>query len=192
METMLDQVAYQTQEDPVGLRRRLLKNHPRHLATIDLAVSKSGYGERKLAPDRAFGVAIHKSFGSVVMHIAEVSIESEQIRVHHVTSAIHCNMAVNPQSVEAQIQGSVLMGLGTMLKGSEITFTNGGVDQSNFHDYIVPRMPLMPTIDVHIVPSLDPPTGVGEPGLPPIAPAVANAVLSLTGKPVLSLPFNVS
>lgn len=191
METMLDQVARQTQQDPVDLRRKLLKNHSRHLATIDLAVSKSGYGERKLAQGRAFGVAIHQSFGSVVMHIAEVSIDNEKIRVHHVTSAIHCNTAVNPKSVEAQIQGSVLMGLGTTLQGAEITFTEGVVDQSNFHDYIVPRMSDMPTIDVHIVPSQDPPTGVGEPGLPPIAPAVANAVFLLTGKPLRSLPFSL-
>jgi len=192
METMLDQIALQTQQDPVNLRRKLLKNHPRHLATIDLAVSKSGYGKRTLAQGRAFGVAMHQSFGSVVMHVAEVSVENEKIHVHHVTSAIHCNTAVNPKSVEAQIQGSVIMGLGTTLHGAEITFTNGVVDQSNFHDYIVPRMSDMPTVEVHIVPSQDPPTGVGEPGLPPIAPAVANAVFSLTGKPLRSLPFSLA
>jgi len=197
METMIDQIARETKQDPVALRRELLKDRPRHMATIDLAVRKSGYGKRKLPEGRAHGVAIHKSFNSVVMHIAEVSIDEissddKQIVVHHVTSAIHCNTAVNPLSVEAQIQGSVLMGIGTTMKGSEITLTNGVVDQSNFHDYILPRMPDMPTIDVHIVPSQDPPSGVGEPGLPPIAPAIANAVLSLTGKPLLSLPFSLS
>jgi len=192
METMIDQIARQTEQDPVALRRKLLKDHPRHLATIDLAVNKSGYGKRSLPKGRAWGTAIHKSFNSVVMHIAEVSIENDQIQVHHVTSVIHCNTAVNPLSVEAQVEGSVLMGIGTTLKGAEITLTNGVVDQSNFHDYILPRMPNMPKIDVHIVPSQEPPTGVGEPALPPIAPAIANAVLSLTGKPLLSLPFDLS
>ena len=192
METMIDRIAKQIGKDSVAYRRELLKDHPRHLATMDLAVEKSGYGARSLPEGQAWGVAIHESFGSVVMHIAEVSIERDQPVIHHVTSAVHCNTAVNPMSVETQIQGAVLMGIGTLLQGSDITITKGKVNQSNFHDYILARMPVMPSVDVHIVPSQEPPTGVGEPGLPPIAPAIANAVFSLTGKPVQSLPLKLS
>ena len=111
--------------------------------------------------------------------------------MHRVTSAIHCNLAVNPRSVEAQVQGAALMGIGTTLDGAEITLSDGQVRQSNFHDYLVPRMPDMPPMDVHIVPSGDPPTGVGEPGLPPMAPALANAIYALTGEPVQSLPIRL-
>ncbi len=192
METMIDQIALQTEQDPVDLRRKLLKEHPRHLAAIDLAVKKSGYGVRQLPSGQAWGVAMHYCFDSVAMHVVEVSLNDNEIIVHHVTSIIHCNTVVNPRLVEAQIQGSVLMGIGTTMAGAEITFTDGVVDQSNFHDYLIPRMPRMPSIDVHIVESQDPPTGVGEPGLPPIAPAIANAVLTLTGKSLRSLPFKLT
>ncbi|MCY3830520.1 MAG: molybdopterin-dependent oxidoreductase, partial [Rhodospirillaceae bacterium] len=104
---------------------------------------------------------------------------------------IHCNLAVNPRSVEAQIEGAVLMAIGTTLDGSEITLRDGVVEQSNFDSYAMPRMPDMPPVDVHIVPSGDPPTGVGEPGLPPLAPAMANAIFAITGKPVESLPIRL-
>ena len=191
METLIDRIARETGQDPVGLRRTLLAGHPRHLAALDLAVAKSGYGVRALPPGRAWGVAVHESFNSVVAHVVELSIEGGRPRVHQVTSAIHCNLAVNPRSVEAQVQGAALMGIGTMLDGAEITLSDGQVRQSNFHDYLVPRMPDMPPMDVHIVPSGDPPTGVGEPGLPPMAPAVANAIYALTGEPVQSLPLRL-
>ena len=125
-------------------------------------------------------------------HVVDLSIEENKPKIHKVTSAIHCNLAVNPRSVEAQIQGAALMAIGTTLQGSEITLVNGQVQQSNFHDYTVARMPDMPPIDVHIVPSGDPPTGVGEPGLPPMAPAIANAIFALTGEPVRSLPIKLS
>ena len=191
METLIDRIARETGQDPVGLRRTLLAGHPRHLAALDLAVAKSGYGVRALPPGRAWGVAVHESFNSVVAHVVELSIEGGRPKVHQVTSAIHCNLAVNPRSVEAQVQGAALMGIGTMLDGAEITLSEGQVRQSNFHDYLVPRMPDMPPMDVHIVPSGDPPTGVGEPGLPPMAPAVANAIYALTGEPVQSLPLRL-
>ncbi len=189
METLIDEVARAGGRDPVELRRALLAEHPRHLATLDLAVEKSGYGTKTLPAGHAFGVAIHESFGSVVAHVADVSIEGDRPRVHHITSAIHCNLAVNPRSVIAQVEGSVLMAIGTTLEGSEITLREGRVEQSNFNDYIVARMPDMPSIDVHIVPSNDPPTGVGEPGLPPAAPAITNAIFALTGTPVRELPI---
>ena len=121
--------------------------------------------------------------------VVEVSIEGGRPKVHRVTSAIHCNTAVNPRSVEAQVQGASLMGIGMTIDGAEITLVDGEVQQSNFDTYKVARITDMPPIDVHIVPSTDAPTGVGEPGLPPIAPAIANAVFALTGKPVRSLPI---
>ena len=191
METLIDRIAREGNQDPVALRRKLLARHPRHLAALDLAVEKSGYGVKALPPGRAWGVAVHESFNSVVAHVVDLSIEGGRPKLHRVTSAIHCNLAVNPRSVEAQVQGAALMAIGMTLDGAEITLRDGEVRQSNFHDYIVPRMPDMPPIDVHIVPSGDPPTGVGEPGLPPMAPAIANAILVLTGEPVQSLPIRL-
>ncbi|MYF85337.1 MAG: xanthine dehydrogenase family protein molybdopterin-binding subunit, partial [Rhodospirillaceae bacterium] len=191
METLIDRVASEAGRDPAALRRDLLKKHPRHLAALDLAVQKSGYGNRKLPAGRAWGIAVHESFRSVVAHVVELSIEDDAPKLHRVTSAIHCNLAVNPRSVEAQIEGSVLMAIGTTLDGSEITLRDGVVEQSNFDSYTMPRMPDMPPVDVHIVPSNDPPTGVGEPGVPPLAPAMANAIFALTGKPVEALPIRL-
>ena len=191
METLIDRIAREGNQDPVALRRKLLAKHPRHLAALDLAVEKSGYGVKALPAGRTWGVAVHESFNSVVAHVVDLSIEGGRPKLHRVTSAIHCNLAVNPRSVEAQVQGAALMAIGMTLDGAEITLRDGEVRQSNFHDYIVPRMPDMPPIDVHIVPSGDPPTGVGEPGLPPMAPAIANAILALTGEPVQSLPIRL-
>ena len=191
METLIDRIAREAGRDPVALRRDLLKKHPRHLAALDLAVRKSGYGTKSLPAGRAWGTAVHESFRSVVAHVVELSIEDEAPKLHRVTSAIHCNLAVNPRSVEAQIEGAVLMAIGTPIDGSEITLRDGVVEQSNFDRYAMPRMPDMPPVDVHIVPSGDPPTGVGEPGLPPLAPAMANAIFAITGKPVEALPIRL-
>jgi isoquinoline 1-oxidoreductase beta subunit len=112
--------------------------------------------------------------------------------VHKVTAAVHCNLPVNPMSIEAQVQGAALMGLGTTLPGARITLKDGVVEQQNFGDYTVARMNDMPQVDVFIVPSQDPPTGMGEPGLPPLAPALANAVFKLTGKRLRKLPFDLA
>lgn len=191
METLIDEIARAGDRDPVALRRTLLAKHPRHLAALDLVVEKSGYGTKSLPEGHAIGVAMHESFGSVVAHAVELSIEGGRPDIHHITSAIHCNLVVNPRSVIAQVEGSVSMAIGTILEGSEITLREGRVQQSNFNDYIVARMPDMPSIDVHIVPSGDPPTGVGEPGLPPTAPAIANAIFALTGTPVRELPIRM-
>jgi len=112
--------------------------------------------------------------------------------MHRVTSGVHCNLAVNPRSVEAQVQGAAVMGLSMCLPGADITLKDGEVQQSNFGDFVVPRITDMPQIAVHIVPSAEPPTGMGEPGLPPLAPAFANAVAVLTGKPLRRLPFDLA
>ena len=191
METLIDRIAREAGRDPVDLRRDLLSKHPRHLAALDLAVRESGYGAKTLPAGRAWGCAVHESFRSVVAHVVELSIEDDAPKLHRVTSAIHCNLAVNPRSVEAQVEGAVLMAIGTTLHGAEITLRDGKVEQSNFDRFVMPRMPDMPPVDVHIVPSNDPPTGVGEPGLPPLAPAMANALFALTGKPVEALPIRV-
>ena len=190
METLVDEIARATKQDPVAYRMKLMGDkHPRHKAALMLAVEQSGYGKRKLPKGQAWGVAVHESFDTVVAYVAEASVTKGVPTLHAVTAAVHCNLAVNPKTIEAQVQGAALMGLGTCLPGAAITLKDGVVQQSNFGDYVVARMPDMPTIAVHIVPSAEPPTGMGEPGLPPLAPAFANAIAKLTGKTPRDLPF---
>ena len=192
METLIDEVARATKQDPVAYRRRLIGNKsPRHLAALDLAVQKSGYG-KPLPEDRAWGVAVHESFESVVAYVVEASIKDGNPRLHKVTAGVHCNLCVNPRAVEAQVQGAALMGLGTTLPGAAITLKDGVVEQTNFDTYTLARISDMPQVDVFIVPSADPPKGMGEPGLPPLAPAFANAIAQLTGKTPRELPFRVA
>ncbi|NML44882.1 xanthine dehydrogenase family protein molybdopterin-binding subunit [Ramlibacter sp. G-1-2-2] len=190
METLLDEVARATKQDPVALRLKLLGGkHPRHEAALKLAVERSGYGKRKLPAGHAWGVAMHESFSSVVAYVVEASADKGVPKLHNVTAGVHCNLAVNPLSVEAQVQGAALMGLGMCLPGAAITLKDGVVQQSNFGDYPVARITDMPKIAVHIVPSADAPTGMGEPGVPPLAPAFANAIARITGKTPRELPF---
>jgi isoquinoline 1-oxidoreductase beta subunit len=193
METLVDEIARASGQDPVAYRRSLLSaKHARHRAALDLAVAKSGYGKKALPQGQAFGVALHESFGTVVAYVVEASVKDNQPVLHKVTAAIHCNTVVNPLAVEAQLQGAALMGLGTTLPGAAITLKDGVVQQRNFSEYTVARMPQMPVIDVHTVPSDEPPSGMGEPGVPPLAPAFANAIAKLTGKPLRDLPFKLA
>ncbi|MBQ0958871.1 xanthine dehydrogenase family protein molybdopterin-binding subunit [Ideonella sp. 4Y11] len=193
METLIDQIARETQQDPVAYRLSLMGDkHPRHRAALDLAVARSGYGKTPLPAGRAWGVALHESFNSVVAYVVEASLQGGRPTLHRVTAGVHCNLAVNPRTVEAQVQGAALMGLGMCLPGAAITLKDGVVEQQNFGDYTVARMSDMPSFSVHIVPSADAPTGMGEPGLPPLAPAFANAVARLTGKPIRQLPFDLA
>jgi isoquinoline 1-oxidoreductase beta subunit len=193
METLLDDIARATKQDPVAYRMRLFGDkHPRHRAALQLAVDKSGYGKKPLPGGRAWGVAVHESFDSVVAYVVEASVRDGQPVLHRVTAGVHCNLAVNPRSVEAQVQGAAVMGLSMCLPGSAITFKDGGVEQSNFGDFTVARITDTPAFEIHIVPSADAPTGMGEPGLPPLAPAFANAVSRLTGKPLRQLPFDMA
>ena len=190
MESMMDDLAKQAGKDPVEFRREYLAKHPRILKVLNTAAEKSGWGS-VLPTGRARGIAVHESFGSVCAHVAEVSVDNGQIKVHRVTSAIDCGLAVNPLSIVAQVEGAMVFGLSAALYG-KVTLKDGVVDQSNFHDYPVLRLAEMPKIDVHIIDSgASSPTGVGEPGTPPIAPAVANAVFALTGKRLRTLPFNL-
>ena len=193
METLIDEAAHVAKMDPVAYRRQLIgAKHTRHLAALDLAVAKSGYGKRKLPKGHAWGVAMHESFGSVVAYIVEASVTKGVPKLHKVTAAVHCNQVVNPLTIEAQVQGAVLMALGTTLPGAAITLKDGVVEQQNFGDYTVARMPDMPQVAVFTVPSNDAPTGMGEPGLPPLAPAFANALFALTGKRLRKLPFDMA
>ena len=193
METLLDDIARTTKQDPVAYRMALFGDkHPRHRAALQMAVDKSGYSKTKLPEGRAWGVAVHESFESVVAYVVEASVKDGQPVLHRATAGVHCNLAVNPRSVEAQVQGAAAMGLSMCLPGSAITLKDGVVEQSNFGDFTVARITDMPEIAVHIVPSAEPPKGMGEPGLPPLAPAFANAIAKLTGKPVRQLPFNLA
>jgi len=192
METLIDEIARSTKQDPVAYRMGLFGDkHPRHRAALQLAVDRSGYGKKPLAAGRAWGVAVHESFESVVAYVVEASVKDGQPVLHRATAGVHCNLAVNPRSVEAQVQGAAVMGLSMCLPGAAITLKDGVVQQSNFGDFAVPRITDMPEFAVHIVPSAEPPKGIGEPGLPPLAPAFANAIVQLTGKPLRQLPFSV-
>jgi isoquinoline 1-oxidoreductase beta subunit len=192
METLIDEIARATRQDPVAYRMALIgTEHPRHRAALQLAVDKSGYGKKTLPAGRAWGVAVHESFESVVAYVVEASVRNGRPVLNKVTAGVHCNLAVNPMTVEAQVQGAALMGLATCLPGNAITLKDGVVEQNNFGEYQVPRITDMPEIAVHIVPSAEPPTGMGEPGLPPLAPAFANAIARLTGKEIRALPFSV-
>jgi isoquinoline 1-oxidoreductase beta subunit len=193
METLIDEIARATKQDPVAYRMDLFGDkHPRHRAALQLAVDKSGYGRTSLAAGRAWGVAVHESFDSVVAYVVEASVKEGQPVLHRVTAGVHCNLAVNPRGVEAQVQGAAIMGLSMCLPGSAITLKDGVVEQGNFGDFTVARISDIPEFDVHVVPSAEPPTGMGEPGLPPLAPAFANAIARLTGKPLRQLPFKLA
>jgi isoquinoline 1-oxidoreductase beta subunit len=189
VETMIDELAQMASADPVQYRLDLLKNAPRHAGVLKLAAEKAGWGSRTLPQGHAYGVAVHQSFDSYVAEVAEVSIEQGKLRVHRVVCAVDCGMIVNPDGVKQQLESAVVYGLAAALHG-EITLENGRVVQSNFHDYMPLRFSEMPEIEVHIVSSDAPPTGIGEPGTPPIAPAVANAVFKLTGKRLRRMPFD--
>lgn len=189
METMVDELAAAAGQDPVAFRKVLLAKHPRHVATLELAAARAGWG-KPLPKGRARGIAVHESFGSVCAQVAEVSIEGGAVKVHRVVAALDCGVVVNPLTVEAQVQSAIVYGLSAVLQ-SEITLKDGQVQQSNFHNYGVLRINETPKIEVHLVPStLDKPTGVGEPGTPPVGPAVANAVAALTGKRPRVLPLS--
>jgi isoquinoline 1-oxidoreductase beta subunit len=186
-ECFLDELAHAAGRDPVALRRSLLAKHPRHLGVLELAAEKAGWG-KPLPKGRARGIAVHESFGSFVAQVAEVSIGERAAKVHRVVCAIDCGQALNPDTIAAQMESGIGFGLSAALHGA-ITLKDGRVEQSNFHDYRVLRMDEMPEVETHIVPSREKPGGAGEPGTPPIAPAVCNALFALTGKRIRRLPI---
>ncbi|MCE9522038.1 MAG: xanthine dehydrogenase family protein molybdopterin-binding subunit [Alphaproteobacteria bacterium] len=187
-EVFLDEVAKAAGKDPLEFRRTLLAKHPRHLGVLNLAAEKAGWGT-PMEKGRARGIAVHESFSSFVAHVAEITVKPDRsFTVDRVVCAVDCGIAVNPDVIVAQMEGGIGYGLSAALHEA-ITLTKGEVDQSNFTDYTILRASEMPKVEVHIVPSTEKPTGVGEPGLPPIAPAVANAIFAATGKSVRKLPM---
>jgi len=187
-ETFLDELAHAAGRDPLEVRRALLAKHPRHLGTLNLAAEKAGWGEA-LPAGRARGIAVHESFDTVVTQVAEVSRRSDGLpKVERVVCAVDCGTAVNPDVVRSQMEGGIGFGLAAAM-WSEITLVRGRVQQRNFDGYRPLRIEDMPAVEVYIVPSGAAPTGVGEPGVPPIAPAVANAFFQLTGQRTRRLPF---
>jgi isoquinoline 1-oxidoreductase beta subunit len=188
VEGFIDELAVAAKQDPYEYRRALLANAPRHRGVLELAATKAGWGT-PLPAGRGRGIAVYKSFESFAAQVAEVSVSPEgDVRVHRVVCAIDCGMHVNPSTIEAQMQSGIVYGLTAALKGA-IDIQGGRVVQSNFHDYQMLRLAEMPVVEVHIVPSSEEPGGVGEPGTPPIAPAVCNAIFAATGKRIRKLPI---
>ena len=188
VESFIDELAHAAKKDPYEYRRDLLGKAPRHLGALNLAASKAGWGTAPPA-GRARGIAVYKSFESYVAEVAEVSVASDgAVKVHRVVCAVDCGPVVNPSIVEAQMESAIVYGLTAALYG-EIAIEGGRVKQSNFHDYQMLRLAEMPKVEVYIVPSTDAQGGVGEPGTPPIAPAVANAIFAATGKRIRKLPI---
>lgn len=195
-ECFVDELAEAAGADPVAFRLALLKNQPLHARVLQLAAEKAGWGQPSPpAPDgapTARGVALHRSFGSTVAQVAEVSVGQDgAIRVHRVVCAVDCGLAVNPNHIRQQMEGGIVFGLSAALHG-RIDIRNGRVQQTNFHDVPSLRTDACPRIETYIVPSTEHPEGVGEPGTPPIAPAVANALFALTGQRLRALPLKLS
>jgi isoquinoline 1-oxidoreductase beta subunit len=188
VESFMDELAALAGRDPYEFRRELLQAKPRHLRTLELAATKAGWGT-PLPAGRARGIAIAEWEPTTCAEVAEVSVDPDgTVRVHRVVCAVDCGPVVNPDTIEAQMQGGVVFGLSAALFG-EITIENGRVQQGNFNDYRVLRIPEMPVVEVHIVPSTDAIGGIGEPSVPPTAPAVCNAIFAATGKRIRKLPI---
>ncbi len=190
VECFIDELAEAAGKDPVAFRRERLAGHPRHLGVLNLAVEKAGW-DQAMGRNHGRGVAVHESFNTYVAQVAEVSVRRGAIHVDRVVIAVDCGVPINPDVIEAQMQGGMGFGLSAALVG-ELTFKDGRVQQSNFHDYPVLRIDRMPEVEVYIVPSTEPPTGVGEPATPVIAPAVANAVYAATGQRLRRLPLRLA
>jgi len=188
VESFMDELAAAAARDPYDFRRELLQAKPRHLRTLELAATKAGWGT-PLPAGRARGIALAEWEPTTCAEVAEVSVAPDgTVRVHRVVCAVDCGPVVNPDTIAAQMQGGVVFGLSAALYG-EITVENGRVKQGNFNDYPVLRMPEMPVVEVHIVPSTDALGGIGEPSVPPTAPAVCNAIFAATGKRIRKLPI---
>jgi isoquinoline 1-oxidoreductase beta subunit len=189
-ECFVDECASAAGRDPVAFRKDLLAAHPRHRAVVELAAERAGWGS-PLPAGRGRGIACYASCGSWVAEVAEVSVQGKELRVHQVVAAVDCGRVVNPDTVRAQVESAVAYGLSAALRG-EITLERGRVKQGNFDDYEPLRLHEMPAVEVHLVPSSEDPGGIGEPGLPPIAPAVANAVFAATGQRLRRMPLRPS
>jgi isoquinoline 1-oxidoreductase beta subunit len=189
VETFIDEAAHAAGQDGFTFRRKLLEQHPRMKAVLELAAEKAGWGT-PLPPGKGRGIAVAEAFKTFVAQVAEVSVDKDgQVKVDRVVCAVDCGTPINPDIITAQMEGGISFGLGAALYG-EITLKDGRVEQDNFNGYRVLRINEMPKVEVHIVPSAEPPTGVGEPGVAPLAPAVANAIFAATGKRHHALPLS--
>jgi isoquinoline 1-oxidoreductase beta subunit len=189
METLVDEMAQMAGKDPVEYRRSLLKSK-RHLTVLNLAAEKAGWNT-PLPAGRYRGIAVHESFASYVAQVAEISIEQGHLKVHRVVCAIDCGLAVNPEGVRAQMESGIIFGLTAVLYG-EISLEKGRVKQRNFHDYKILRMNETPVMEIYIADSNEKMGGAGEPGVPPLAPAIANAIFAATGNRVRKLPLQAA
>lgn len=190
-ESFIDEIAYACAKDPVEFRRMLLKDQPRHVGVLELAAEKANWGQ-KLPPGQGRGIAVHHSFGSYCAQVAKVAVDKNgNVRVKKVVCAIDCGQLVNPNTVEAQMHSAIVYGLTATLYSS-ITIKNGKIQQRNFDNFPLLKMNEMPHIEVYLVESKEKCGGAGEPGLPPIAPAVANAIFAATGKRLRQLPIKAS
>ncbi|HEX2555587.1 MAG TPA: xanthine dehydrogenase family protein molybdopterin-binding subunit [Microvirga sp.] len=190
MEVFVDELARAAGKDPVAYRLALLKGAPRQAAVLRLAAEKAGWGQT-MPRGRGQGVAVHKSFGTSVAMVADVTVEGSGLKVERIVAAVDCGIAVNPDVIRAQVEGSVGFALSSVLR-NRITLRDGAVQEANFDAYEPTRMSEMPLVEVHIVPSTEAPTGIGEPGVPVLGPAIANAAFAATGKRLRSLPLDLA
>jgi len=189
VEAFIDEVAHAAGKDPFVFRRDLLAHEPRMLAVLELAAEKAGWNSGPLPKGKGRGIAVGEAFKTFVAQVAEVSVdEAGNVSVDRVVCAVDCGIPINPDVITAQMEGGIGFGLGAVMYGA-ITLKNGRIEQDNFNNYRVLRINEMPKVEVHIVHSTEAPTGVGEPGVAPIGPAVANAIFAATGKRVHMLPF---
>jgi isoquinoline 1-oxidoreductase beta subunit len=191
IESFMDEIAHASRKDPFEYRRALLSTSPRLRGALELAAEKAGWGT-PLPAQTGRGIACVQGFGTSVAQVAEVAAAADgSFRVRKVVCAVDCGPVVNPDTVEAQIESAIAFGLTASIKG-EITIERGGVQQENFDAYDMLRMDEMPRVEVHIVPSRDSIGGIGEPGVPPIAPAVANALFAATGRRIRRMPLRAA
>jgi isoquinoline 1-oxidoreductase beta subunit len=189
-EAFIDEIAYAVGKDPFAFRQAMLEHHPRHKAVLELAAKVAGWGN-PLPKGKGRGIAVAEAFGTYVAQVAEVTVAPNgKVKVDRIVCAVDCGTPINPDVITAQMEGGIGFGLGAALYGA-ITLKDGQVEQTNFDAYQVLRIDEMPKVEVHIVPSPEAPTGVGEPGVAPVGPAVANAVFAVTGKRLRVLPFAV-
>ncbi len=191
MEVFIDELAHAAGQDPVAYRLGLLRQAPRLSAALTLAAEKAGWSARAQKPGRGYGVAAHESFGSYVAMVADVTAEAGKVKVNRIVAAVDVGVAVNPDIIRAQVEGAVGFALSAVLR-NKITFKDGEVQETNFDAYEPTRMSEMPKVEVHIVPSAAAPTGIGEPGVPVLAPAISNAVFAATGQRLRSLPLDLT
>ena len=187
VESFVDELAHAAGADPYEFRRQMLVDEPELLEVLDLAADKGDWGQ-PLADGFGRGIAVHESFGTAVAEVVEAGVVDGQIRLRRIVCVVNCGIALNPDIVKAQMEGGIIFGLSAALR-QKITLTDGRVDQGNFDDFPMMEMRDIPPIEVHIVDSKDDPTGVGEPGLPPVAAALANAIYDAVGIRLRDMPF---